>query len=290
VTGYQLQRQAPAGTWQAGHEVQARQRRRIKRLRAELKRANSELKRVQEKLNSAETRQSRADRREALVHRYDAATAEIFDRVKPRTMTSVPKLFGLVEATRYVVQHDVPGDIVECGVWRGGSMQAVALTLNEQAATDRDLHLFDTFEGMPPPTELDRRPGGPSAEELLAAHDRGHRLWAVAGLGDVQQAMRDVEYPWDRIHFHVGMVEETIPDRAPDQIAILRLDTDWYESTRHELEHLYERISPGGVLIIDDYRDWEGARLATDEFLQQVKEPLLMLPIGTGRIAVKPLA
>ena len=220
---------------------------------------------------------------------YDDAAEDILRRVKPRTMTSYEKLYGLVQATRYVVQHAIPGDIVECGVWRGGSMQAVALALAEQGATDRHLHLFDTFEGMPPPTEKDRRVDGAGAEQLLATHERDSTLWAIAGLDEVQQAMREVDYPAELVHFHQGLVEDTIPAQAPERISILRLDTDWYESTRHELEHLYDRLSPGGVLIIDDYGHWAGARLATEEFLEKTAEALLLLPLDTGRIAVKPL-
>jgi O-methyltransferase len=220
---------------------------------------------------------------------YDDAAMEIMRRVKPRTMTSNEKLYGLVQATRYVVQHAIPGDIVECGVWRGGSMQAVALTLLELGATDRHLHLFDTFEGMPPPTEKDRRFDGRSAEELLATQERDSTMWGIAGVDEVRQAMTEVDYPAELVHFHEGLVENTIPSQAPEQISILRLDTDWYESTRHELEHLYDRLSPGGVLIVDDYGHWAGARLATDDFLEKTGEALLLLPLSTGRIAVKPL-
>jgi hypothetical protein len=219
---------------------------------------------------------------------YDEDAKRIIRSVRPRTMTSPEKLFGLILATRYVTAHQVPGDIVECGVWRGGSMQAAALTLLEGGSTERELHLFDTFEGMPPPSEVDRRTGGRSAEELLAASDRDSKIWAVATLDDVRTAMDEIGYPAERIHYHRGMVEETIPGDAPERISVLRLDTDWYESTRHELEHLYDRLSPGGVLIIDDYGGWEGSRKATEEFLASTGEPLLLLPISGGRIAVKP--
>ncbi len=204
-------------------------------------------------------------------------------------MTDHAKLFGLIEALRWVVRHEVPGDVVECGVWRGGSMQAAALTLLEHGAADRALHLFDTFEGMPPPTDEDRR-GSVTAQEMLATHGRDHRVWAVAGLDDVQEAMREVGYPADLVHFHPGLVEDTVPGRAPQRIALLRLDTDWYESTRHELEHLYDRLSPGGILIIDDYGDWDGARKATDEFFAARRDPVLLLPLGSGRIAMKPFS
>jgi hypothetical protein len=219
---------------------------------------------------------------------YDEAGKQIIRTVKPRTMTGHEKLYGLILAVRHVVQHKIPGDIVECGVWRGGSMQAAALTLLDAGSTDRELHLFDTFEGMPPPTEKDRRPFGKSAEQMLAESDRNAKVWAVATLEDVRAAMDETDYPSEKIHYHPGMVEETVPSEAPERIAILRLDTDWYESTRHELYSLYDRLSPGGVLIIDDYGGWEGSRLATEEFLEDTGARLLLLPIAGGRLAVKP--
>lgn len=219
---------------------------------------------------------------------YDEAAKETISAVRTRTMTSSEKLFGLISAVRYVVEHNIPGGIVECGVWRGGSMQAVARTLAESGAVDRDLYLFDTFEGMPPPTEVDRRFDGRSAATMLAESKPNAAVWAAASIDDVRAGMDEVGYPAERIHYVTGRVEETVPGEAPERIAILRLDTDWYESTRHELEHLYPRLSSGGVLIIDDYGWWQGSRKAVDEFLEQTGERLLLLRLDRGRIAVKP--
>lgn len=228
-----------------------------------------------------------ADPRRGLPSHYDDAAVETILRVRPRTMTGHWKVFGLILATRYIETHHIPGAILECGVWRGGSMQAAALTLLEYGEPGRDLHLFDTFEGMPPPTAHDSR-RGVSAEELLDRQTRDHNVWAVASLDDVRKGMEETGYPTELIHYHPGRVEETIPGKAPEEIAILRLDTDWYESTKHELMHLYARLSPGGVLILDDYGHWDGARKATDEFLEETGAKLLLLPIAGGRIAVKP--
>jgi hypothetical protein len=100
--------------------------------------------------------------------------------------------------------------------------------------------------------------------------------------------MAQVGYPAERIHYHPGLVEETIPGGAPEQIALLRLDTDWYASTKHELDHLYDRVPSGGVVIIDDYDYWEGSRKAVDEFVATTGVRLLLAPMGSGRIAVKP--
>lgn len=224
----------------------------------------------------------------ALPADYDDEAKEIIRAVKPFTMTSPERLNAFILATRHVVRHNIPGDIVECGVWRGGSMQACAKTLLALGETDRGLHLFDTFEGMPPPTAEDLRRDGKSAEDLLAAQGKDRPIWAVASLEDVQAGFENVPYPGERVHYVQGLVEDTVPHQAPEQISILRLDTDWYASTKHELEFLYPRLVSGGVLLIDDYGYWQGSRQAVDEFLEKTGERLLMLRMDEGRIAVKP--
>jgi O-methyltransferase len=219
---------------------------------------------------------------------YDEEARAVIRAVRPWTMTSPEKLFALVVAVRYVVDRAIPGDIVECGVWRGGSMQAIARLLAARGVTDRELHLFDTFEGMPPPTEDDVRRGGPPAAELLATRPKTANVWAIADLEDVKAGMAQVDYPPERIHYHPGLVEDTIPAGAPEQVALLRLDTDWYASTKHELDHLYDRVPSGGVVIIDDYDYWDGSRKAVDEFIAQTGARLLLVPMASGRLAVKP--
>ncbi|MFE5845686.1 TylF/MycF/NovP-related O-methyltransferase [Streptomyces niveus] len=224
----------------------------------------------------------------ALPADYDDEAKEIIRAVKPYTMTSPERLNAFILATRHVVRHNIPGDIVECGVWRGGSMQACAKALLALGESDRDLHLFDTFEGMPPPTAEDLRRDGKSAEDLLAAQGKDRPIWAIASLEDVQAGFEQVPYPGERVHYVQGMVEDTVPQQAPEKISILRLDTDWYASTKHELEFLYPRLVSGGVLLIDDYGYWQGSRQAVDEFLEKTGERLLMLRMDEGRIAVKP--
>ncbi|HET7193895.1 MAG TPA: TylF/MycF/NovP-related O-methyltransferase [Nocardioides sp.] len=295
VTGHMLTRETPdqrrEAIRSAARESAALARNRAidKRRRLEAQRKERAAKRRAEEAAAQrkERQRANAEARASL----DDDVRKTIERVRPRTMTGPPKLAALVEATRYVVRCQIPGAVVECGVWRGGSMQAIAWTLLELGDTDRELHLFDTFEGMPPPTENDTRTtesGSVSAEELLAVSDKNSKLWAIAGVDDVREAMAETGYPADRVHLHPGLVEETTPGLAPDTIALLRLDTDWYASTKHELEHLYARLSPGGVLILDDYGSWDGARKATDEWLKETGEPLFLAPMGAGRIAIKP--
>jgi hypothetical protein len=181
-------------------------------------------------------------------------------------MTTPERVSALIASISYIVDSRIPGDIVECGVWRGGSMMAAALALDAVDEHDRDLYLFDTFEGMTPPTDQDIRYDGTAASDI--AETRGS-AWCLADLADVRTNMESVAYAGGEVHFIKGRVEETIPRQAPAELALLRLDTDFYESTRHGMEHLFPRLAPGGVLIIDDYGYWEGARKAVDEYFQQ---------------------
>ena len=215
---------------------------------------------------------------------------DTYNKVRPYTMTSQERIVALCEAVKYVHRFKIAGDIVECGVWKGGSMMAVADTLMKANDTSRNLYLFDTFEGMPPPTEDDIDIEGNTASSLLQNADESieESVWCRANLGVVKQALNDTRYPENKVHLVKGLVENTIPDYAPESISLLRLDTDWYESTKHELEHLFPRLVKGGVLIIDDYGHWKGARKAVDEYLEQHNIPILLNRIDyTGRIAIK---
>ena len=216
---------------------------------------------------------------------YDVQTIEL---AKPATMTSPQRLQALILALRYVHRRGLQGAIVECGVWRGGSMFAAARTLIDVGDLTRELYLYDTYSGMPTPSESDKRHfDGASAADLLS-DPSDHMTRAEAGLDVVKATMAQSGYPAERTHFVQGKVEDTIPGVAPDSIALLRLDTDWYSSTLHELNHLYTRLVPGGVLIIDDYGWWEGARRAVDEYFgRQDQPPLLNVIDETGRIAIR---
>ncbi len=219
----------------------------------------------------------------------------IIERASPYSMTGPQRLQALVDAVRHCVAREVPGSFAECGVWRGGSVLAMILTLQELGVEDRDIHLFDTFEGMTEPTERDVSPvEAPARETWEEAQRSDRRPWnelfdpATFNEGTVRATLLDTGYPPERLHLARGPVEETLPAHAPDALALLRLDTDWYESTRHEMTHLYPRLATGGVLIVDDYGHWEGARRAVDEhFAALGGAPLLHRIDYTGRIAVK---
>jgi O-methyltransferase len=212
--------------------------------------------------------------------------------VRPLSMTSPERLVSLSRAIDHLAAQGIGGDIVECGVWRGGSMLLVARKLVRLKDTNRKLYLFDTFEGMSEPggedvSATDQR----TAQELLASADKsaGTNVWCYSSLDEVKSNMARSAYPADRIRFVQGKVEDTLPEPSIDRIALLRLDTDWYESTRHELETLYDKLVPGGILIIDDYGHWSGARKAVDEFIARRNLSLFLQRIDyTGRLAIKP--
>jgi O-methyltransferase len=230
-------------------------------------------------------------RPDALPPDIEAADGETLARIHGRTMTSPERVHSLVQAVRHVCSAGIEGPIVECGVWRGGSMMAAALTLLQCGDRSRDIYLFDTFAGMTAPTAHDVDLQGQAADALLSKERRDDpaSAWCYATEEDVRSGLESTGYPMERVHFVKGKVEDTIPGRAPDRIAILRLDTDWYESTRHELEHLYPRLLTGGVLLIDDYGHWEGCRKAVDEYFSSRGVHVLLNRIDySGRVAIKP--
>ena len=215
----------------------------------------------------------------------DAVFMELFEQVKPYTMTSVEALFALYTAMNYVLDRNIPGDIVECGVWRGGSALLAALVLKMRGVKNRKLYLYDTFEGMPAPTEFDVDKYGRTGLEMMEQYgdDVG---WCYASLEDVQKAFSEHNFEFE-IEFVQGDVMETLKKTQPETISVLRLDTDWYESTALEFELLYPRLSTGGVLIIDDYGVWAGSRKATDDYFREVPKPMLIRIDKEVRLGIK---
>jgi O-methyltransferase len=220
---------------------------------------------------------------------FEADFWPLYERCKPFTMTSTERMYALYQAVNYVLASEIPGDFVECGVWRGGSSMLIALTLAQRGVKDRNIYLYDTFAGMSEPTEQDVDfVGGGAATRWRERQRDEQNEWCFASLGEVQGNMLTTGYPQANVRFVQGKVEETIPATLPETIALLRLDTDWYESTYHELVHLYPRLAPQGPLILDDYGHWQGARQATDRYFQEQGITLLLNRIDyTGRIGIK---
>jgi O-methyltransferase len=212
----------------------------------------------------------------------------IYRKCKKYTMTSKERMYALYKATEYVVNSKIPGDFVECGVWKGGSVMLIAHTLLRLKVKNRKLYLYDTFTGMTKPSKEDYTLSDHKLAHLTWKQEvkTDYNNWAYTPLSAVKKNLFGCGYPKNNIVFAKGRVEDTLPKKAPKHIALLRLDTDWYESTNHELIYLYPKISKGGILIIDDYGHFAGSKKAVDEYF--AKKPLFLNRIDySGRIGVK---
>lgn len=215
----------------------------------------------------------------------------VIDQVRNYTMTSPERIVSLIHAVEYIATNNIEGDIVECGVWKGGSIGTCMLTLNKLKKTNIKIWLYDTFEGMNEPTDFDLDINGHLASDRMEVEDvETSRLWAKAELDNVKENVSRYNYPSENVDFIKGMVEETLlSNKLPEKISLLRLDTDWYESTKMELEVLYPKLVSGGVLIIDDYGHWDGCKRAVDEYFKSLDfKPFLSRIDYTGRILIKP--
>ena len=217
--------------------------------------------------------------------------AALIGSLRPYTMTSAERLWSLINAVSYITSEQVPGDLAECGVWRGGSVMAMALQLNRLGVADRRIWLYDTFAGMTEPTVNDvSADTGESAESMMTRTEigDGNNVWAHATRGDVEANLATTGYPMINFTLVEGDVAVTLETSLPDQIGLLRLDTDWYESTKVALEVLYPRLSVGGVCILDDYGHWVGARKAVDDYFEASGIRPYMHPIDySGRVFIK---
>lgn len=218
----------------------------------------------------------------------DTKFVPTWELAKPFTMTPVTRGYALFSAINHIVDSKISGCVIECGVWRGGSSMVAARTLLDRGET-RDFYLFDTYAGMSEPTEHDvRSTGEVAAGKWSELQTDDVNQWCYASVDDVKANMARTGYPDDKIQYVVGKVEDTLPKTTIGDIAILRLDTDWYESTRVELELLYPKLVSGGVLILDDYGVWDGARKAVDDYFDALdSKPLLFRVDDSCRVAVK---
>lgn len=222
----------------------------------------------------------------------DKVFMKLYDVCKPYTMTSVERMYALYLSLNYIVDNNIDGDFVECGVWKGGSSMLIAEFLASKNIAHRKIFMYDTFEGMSAPTEKDvdiiRET---SAEKLLAQNSKevSDSVWCYSSLDEVKRNMGLTRFNQNNIVYVKGKVEDTIPHTMPNnELALLRLDTDWYESTKHELNHLFPLLQQKGVLIIDDFGHWDGAKKAVLEYFEKNKVQMLLNRIDyTGRIGIK---
>ena len=232
----------------------------------------------------------RHDKNDNLPKDMDEDFRDVYKKCKPYTMTSIEGMYSLYKAVKYVVNSKIPGDFVECGVWRGGSAMIIARTLIKMKDTNRKIYLYDTFEGMPKPAKEDKSISENKPAIKIWEKNKGKNFnkWCLATIGEVKENMFSTKYPKGNLVFLKGKVENTIPNTTPSKIALLRLDTDWHASTYHELIHLFPLLSNKGVLIIDDYGSWAGSKKAVDRYTKENKIPILLNRINSGnRLGIK---
>lgn len=218
----------------------------------------------------------------------DQAIVEFITR-NELTMVSRERLYTTLMACRHVAGEGVEGDFVECGVWRGGN-SIIAADVFRRMAPHKTVYLFDTFAGMTTPSELDvSQSGVPAAEKFFKGQRAGFNEWCYASLEEVKSNFSKAGLDPQNIRFLPGDVLDTLQadSNLPEKISVLRLDTDWYESTKFELETLYPRLVEGGVLIVDDYGHWGGAKKAVDEYFETHPRPFLQYTDYTGRVGIK---
>lgn len=226
-----------------------------------------------------------------LVAEATSVDIDIYNCVKEFTMTSPDRVWALINAVNYIVKSELEGDFVECGVWRGGSAMAIASKLKSLGKTDREVWLYDTFSGMTVPSgeDIEINTGNMAGDLYNDAVSKENDGWCYASESEVTENIKSTGYPMENVQIIKGDVITTLETIFPEKIALLRLDTDWYESTAKELEILYPRLVSGGVCIIDDYGHWQGAKKAVDEYFEKNKINVLLNKVDyTGRLFIKP--
>ena len=217
---------------------------------------------------------------------------EEYKMIEAYTATSIERVYALKSAITYIIKNKIKGDFVECGVWKGGSCMLMAKTLVNEGEKERKIWMYDTFDGMTEPTdddcEIETNVSGSDLLKNTPKNTDKFNMWAYAPLEMVKKNMKKTMFPEECIHFIEGKVENTLSKIKPQNIALLRLDTDWYESTKCELEQLYPLLSIGGVLIVDDYGHFSGAKKAVDEYFSKTNVKPLMNRIDySGRLIIK---
>ena len=191
---------------------------------------------------------------------------QIIDKCLKYSCTNKIKMWALINSINYVSNKNIKGDFVECGVWKGGNLILYNL-LNQKKNLNKKIYGYDTFEGMPLPGRYDFKYDGRSAIDLYNQRTKSNNGWMKSTFDEVEKNILK-ECPTHNTNLIKGKVEDTLLNdkNIPEKISILRLDTDFYESTKIELEILFPKLERGGILIIDDYGHWKGSKKAVDEY------------------------
>ena len=222
--------------------------------------------------------------------------------LRRHTMLTYARLVTLYQEAVFCEKSGIYGDFIECGTWKGGAVALMALANLRHGSNLRHIHLFDSFEGIPEPDEsIDgekaiqeiKRAGGEAKGRLVSVRGFYDRYGGEIGTLEQNRHLLEtvIGYASSHLHYHKGWFQDTLPKDSPEirEIAILRLDGDWYASTKICLEHLYDKVVKGGFVIIDDYGYFEGCRKAVDEFIKKKGYRVYLNHIdATGRYWIKP--
>ncbi len=201
---------------------------------------------------------------------------EVIDHlIKPNTMINNYRIMNIQNVIKYIVLSNIKGDFVECGVWKGGACAMMAYTLKRIVA-QRTIHLFDSFDDIVEPDAI--VDGERAVKEVGGIHMATGKLKPIKGIyskfggpGNESHVLdlisNKIGYPSEKIKIHKGLFQDTLPLNTIESISFLRLDGDWYSSTRICLEYLYPKVTYGGIIVIDDYSAYEGCKKAVDEYL-----------------------
>ena len=205
------------------------------------------------------------------------------------SMTGPIRMWSVLQSLKHIKQNFVEGSFVECGIWRGGNL-ALMSKYSVYLELKQSIIGFDTFEGMPQADEIDKDFLDNSANEIMRNSIKDERIPNIHCYASLEQVKNNLNnLGVKNVRLIKGKVEDTlqVSENIPDRISLLRLDTDWYESTKIELEVLYPRLQSGGVLIIDDYGHYQGARKAVDEYFKGKKIWMHYIDY-TCRLIIKP--
>jgi hypothetical protein len=224
----------------------------------------------------------------------ESEASAALSRVAGHTMISYERAITLYQQVCHLEESGIEGALVECGVWKGGAAALMALANLEHGRTRREIHLFDSFQGLPEPSSRDGQHDIAKAQRLAGRSLDGSGAlrpvgWDRASREDSEALLREVGYPLQHVHYHEGWFQDTLARSDFGDIALLRLDGDWYDSTKACLDVLYPRVVPGGFVVIDDYGHREGCRAAVTDYRREhgIGEFLHHID-ATGRYLIKP--
>ncbi len=212
----------------------------------------------------------------------EAEAQEAIGKIHKHTMVTYPRLVTLYQQAVFCEHSNIKGSFVECGTWKGGSTGLAALANLKHGSTRRHIHLFDSFEGIPEPDksvdgnlaiEQVKSVRGGTSGKLVAVKGFYEKYADGVGTLEINRDLMEniIGYDSNFLHYHKGWFQNTLPLVADEigEIAILRLDGDWYASTKVCLDNLYDNVVSGGFVIIDDYGEYDGCQKAVDEFMEK---------------------